>query len=115
MMCGKPCLGHASAIANGHKETIGPAGYFAQNLDEYTEYLNNLFEDSTLRSVFGERAREHANQNYSVNAAIEALIRIYDTLTSPGCRQRPQWPGRLMMLRQGIGGAVRWALKSLRG
>ena len=44
MLHGLPCLSHKTGIANAQKETIGPGGFFAENLEEYTDKLKNYFE-----------------------------------------------------------------------
>lgn len=79
MMHGKPCLSHRSEIgANAQRETMGPGGIFADGLDEYTRTFQQLFSNPTLRHRLGEKGRAHAQQYYSLDAAVERLGGIYE-------------------------------------
>lgn len=77
MMHGKPCLSHKSPIANAQLETMGPAGLFASNLEEYTEKLNRLFSDPDLRNQLAIRAKPYAEEHYSLKSCVEKLQKVY--------------------------------------
>ena len=77
MMHKKPCLSHWSPIANAHKETMGPAGLFAKDLDDYTEKLHSLFTNHELRKKLALSAKPFAEKHYSLQAAVKNLAKIY--------------------------------------
>lgn len=81
MMHGKPCLSHASPIANAQRETMGPAGLFAVSLEDYTTKLQALFTNEKLRLQLNGKARYHAEKYYSVNSCVQALRRIYHQIS----------------------------------
>ena len=76
-MHNKPCLSHWSPIANAHKETMGPAGLFAKDLNDYVEKLHSLFTNHELRNKLAANAKPFALQNYSLEAAVQNLTKIY--------------------------------------
>lgn len=82
MVHGKPCLSHYSPIANAQVETIGPAGLFANNLDDYTRKLEKLFSDETFRKKLASKAIAHAKEYYSLESCVKRLIKIYKQLTN---------------------------------
>jgi|GEM_PF-494683 FkbM family methyltransferase len=77
MMHGKPCLSHWSPVSNAQPETMGPAGLFATDLDDYTNKLKLLFENSELRNKLASKAQPHAKEYYSLESCIERFINIY--------------------------------------
>ncbi len=77
MMHELPCLSHLSEIANGHVETIGPAGFVAGDVYEYAEILDNLFENKKLREKLSKKGRIHAEQYYSLKSCVEKLSNVY--------------------------------------
>ena len=72
-----PCLSHWSPIANAQPETMGPGGLFALNQKEYTQKLELLFTDKSLREKLSAKGRAHAEEYYSVTGATEELANIY--------------------------------------
>jgi len=82
MMHGKPCLSHPSLVNdnNAQPETMGPAGLFARDLDDYTDKLCALFVDNDLRGRLAAKARSHAEAYYSLPACVEALSAVYRRL-----------------------------------
>lgn len=77
MMHGKPCLSHYSPIANAQPETMGPAGLFAKDLEDYTNKLKELFENGKLRGKLAAKAKPHAEEYYSIQASVEMLANVY--------------------------------------
>lgn len=77
MMHGKPCISHWSPIANAQPETMGPAGMFAKDADDYAEKLKELFSDEKLRKKLSEKARPHAEEYYSLKSCVESLANVY--------------------------------------
>jgi len=82
MMHGLPCLSHPSLVNdnNAQPETMGPAGLFARDLDDYTDKLRALFVDNDLRARLAAKARPHAEAYYSLPACVEALSAVYRRL-----------------------------------
>jgi hypothetical protein len=82
MMHGLPCLSHASLVGenNAQPETMGPGGFFAQNIDEYIEMLKALFEDKGLRTKLSAKAKAHAEEYYSLSASVEKVGNTYKKL-----------------------------------
>ena len=77
MMHGKPCLSHRSPWANGQRETIGPAGFFAQNEADYTEKLRMLFDSAELRGRLAAKARQHAEMYFSPLNPPQLICRLF--------------------------------------
>ena len=78
MMHGLPCLSHAVRKgANAQKETMGPAGLFAQDLQDYTRKMERLFNDEPFRKALRSKARRHAEEYYSLERALKDLAAIY--------------------------------------
>ena len=77
MMHGKPCLSHRSGVADAQPETMGPGGLFANDEDEYVRFLSNLLSDAELRRNLGEKARQHAQQHYSLEGCVSQLAVLY--------------------------------------
>ena len=77
MLHGKPCLSHASPIANAQQVTMGPSGLFAMNLEEYVTKLEELFADINRRLKLAGKARIHAEKYYSIDSCISTLGSIY--------------------------------------
>lgn len=105
MMHGKPCLSHYSAKgANAQPETMGPGGLFAHNLDEYTEKLKLLYTDSEVRKELGERGKEFAEEEYSVEKCAEKLAKVYEGVLAgktafSGANEAGAAPSALMRIR----------------
>ncbi len=82
MLHGKPCLSHYSPDgANAQPETMGPAGVFAQNLEEYEILLKKLFSNSTYRNHLAQKAKPHAQKYYSMDKCLYQILKIYEKLT----------------------------------
>ena len=78
MMHALPVISHRVKIgANAQKETIGPGGFFAKNIQEYVEYMSRFISDSNLRTLTGMNGLNFANLNYSLNSAANKLTQIY--------------------------------------
>ena len=77
MMHGLPCLSHWSPIANAQPETMGPAGLFVKDLDEYTDKLRDLFSNNELRARLASKAKPHAQEHYSLESCVKKLSLIY--------------------------------------
>jgi len=78
LMHGVPCLSHYSpGGANAQIEMMGPAGLFAQNLDDYAQKLDQLFSNSTMRQKMASKAKELAEEFYSVEAGMHKLESVY--------------------------------------
>lgn len=80
MMHGKPCLSHRSAENNAQVETIGPGGFIAHNVGEYSAHLARLLDDEDLRLRLGQRAQDHARSYYSLRPCVDELARLYEHL-----------------------------------
>lgn len=78
MMHQKPCLSHSSLIANGHVETIGPAGFIVDGVDEYARYLHLLLGNAPLRAFLGQSGRRRAEARYAIGPCVRALADIYE-------------------------------------
>lgn len=89
MMHGKPCLSHQSCYANAQRETMGPAGLFAQNASDYETTLEKLFNDSALRIRLASKACSHAETYYSLARCVDTLSNIYHTVYE-GKKNRPE-------------------------
>jgi FkbM family methyltransferase len=78
MMHGKPCLSHyAKWGANAQPETMGPAGLWASDLEDYTIKLDQLYSDPNLRTQLASKARQHAEDHFSIEGGVKKLIRAY--------------------------------------
>jgi FkbM family methyltransferase len=77
MMHGKPCLSHRTPWANGQRETMGPAGLFAKDAQDYADKLNSLMTSEPLRRALASKAKLHAEKYYSVAAAVRDLSTVY--------------------------------------
>ncbi len=75
----RPCLSHASLVGNNNAqlETMGPGGLFAQDLDEYCQMLETLFENEELRKKLAQKARTHAERYYSLSACVQKVANTY--------------------------------------
>ncbi len=80
MMHKKPCLSHLSKVANGHIETIGPAGYVAKDLKDYVHKLMRLRREPNLRAVLADKGYLHANEYYSLDACVKSLGNLYQAI-----------------------------------
>jgi hypothetical protein len=80
MMHGLPCMSHRSEVANAQPETMGPAGLFAQDEEDYVRKLQRLLEDGALRDRLAAKARPHAERYYTVGSCVRRLMDVYDGL-----------------------------------
>ncbi len=81
MLHGKPCLSHAVLRGgNAQPETIGPAGWFAINLEEYTEKLDQIYRDPLLRKTLSKKSRSHAQEYFSLDSCLEELTRLFQKI-----------------------------------
>jgi len=87
----KPCLSHASLVGNNNAqlETMGPGGLFAQDLDEYCEMLETLFENEELRKKLAQKARTHAERYYSLSACVQKVANTYLQLMGISGNDKP--------------------------
>ena len=94
MMHGKPCLSHRSKNgANAHYSTMGPAGFFASDLEDYLLKLEELFSGPVLRSQLSAKAVAHAQAYYSLEVCVEKLCHLYHgVLSRPGPTRTRFWP-----------------------
>jgi glycosyltransferase involved in cell wall biosynthesis len=87
MLHGKACLSHYSPEgSNAHVETIGPGGFVAKDLEEYTEKLSLLYSDKKLRDELSEKARAFAEARYSIKSCVEEVVKVYDEVLSDPSR-----------------------------
>jgi glycosyltransferase involved in cell wall biosynthesis len=85
MMHGRPCLSHRSEVANAQPETMGPAGLFAVDVDDYAEKLELLLTDHDLAARLAAKARPHAERYYSLPSCVQRLEAGYErVLGRPG-------------------------------
>lgn len=63
----------AESIIVRHNET----GLVAENLAQYIEYIEMLYEDSTLRKTLAKNAREYALETFSTERTITEWNKIY--------------------------------------
>lgn len=87
MIHGVPCLSHSSLVGNNNAqlETMGPGGMFAYNVGEYTGMLDELFANEKLRNKLSVKAKEHAEQYYSLSACTKKVVETYMELAGlPG-------------------------------
>lgn len=90
MMHGIPCISHRSEIANAMPETMGPGGEFAQNEEDYTFKLANLFVDEILRGKLADLGRNHARKYYTTQTCVERLVNVYECImTNPQKTVKP--------------------------
>jgi hypothetical protein len=81
MIHGRPCLTHYSADGgNASPETIGPAGLFAKDEDEYVDYLYDLFKNNELREKLSSKAKPHAEEYFSIEKCIDQAIEVYNRI-----------------------------------
>ena len=75
---GKPCISHFSKNGdNAQRETMGAAGLFALDEEDYTKKLYSLLNDSKLRDNLALKAKEQSKQ-YSIENTIKSVTEIYD-------------------------------------
>lgn len=75
-----------SAVASPvgiNKEIVsdGVNGFLAKNSEEWEEKLTKLIEDENLRRKIGERARATIEERYSLQKAIEKLLKIFNQIS----------------------------------
>ena len=80
MMHQKPCLSHLSEVANGHIETIGPAGYVAKDIKDYIDKLTLLRKQPILRAFLAKKGYLHAKEYYSLNSCVKSLGNLYQAI-----------------------------------
>ena len=87
----RPCLSHASLVGNNNAqiETMGPGGLFAQDLDEYCQMLETLFENEELRKKLAQKARTHAERYYSLSACVQKVANTYLQLMGISGNDKP--------------------------
>ena len=79
-MHGRPCLSHRSGVADAQPETMGSGGLFANNENEYAQFLSGLLRDASLREALGTKGKEHAERYYSLQACVSDLSALYRQL-----------------------------------
>jgi glycosyltransferase involved in cell wall biosynthesis len=75
MAQGTPNVG-ANACGISNIIEHGKTGYLANTIDEFAEYVVNLFKDDDLRIEFGKNAKERA-KNFAVSKVAKNWIDIY--------------------------------------
>jgi FkbM family methyltransferase len=81
MLHGKPCLSHTvSKGDNAQPETMGPSGWFAANLEEYTLKLERLYRDPDLRKFLSQKSISHAQEYFSLDSCLDQLTRLFQKI-----------------------------------
>lgn len=89
MAHGKPCLSHASFTGNNAQvETMGPAGFLANDVEEYAARLDELMRNEDLRVHLGAKAKAHASEYYAAVACATELAATYRQIVDR--HDRPQ-------------------------
>jgi glycosyltransferase involved in cell wall biosynthesis len=106
MMHGRPCLSHRSDVANAQPETMGPAGLFALDRDDYAEKLGLLLTDHDLAARLAAKARPHAERYYSLSSCVQRLEAAYERVlglagTASSARPMPYGQSELGFLVAG--------------
>jgi glycosyltransferase involved in cell wall biosynthesis len=78
MIHGLPCLSHYSGIADAQPETMGPGGFFAKDLSEYTQKLEEFFKNKELREKTGNLGKDYAEKFYTIEGTVRSLCSVYD-------------------------------------
>ena len=78
MIHGLPCLSHFSGIADAQPETMGPGGFFAKDLNEYTNKLEDFFKNKELREKIGNLGKDYAEKNYTIEGCVKKLCLVYE-------------------------------------
>lgn len=85
MACGAPVI---ATRVGAFEELIvdGKTGFLVnvEDVDAITRHLITLLGDDTLRSAYGEAARAHVVQRFSIEAEAQAIISIYRDLLRDG-------------------------------
>jgi glycosyltransferase involved in cell wall biosynthesis len=81
MMHSLPIISHkVRRGANAQGETMGPAGYFVNNLNEYVRIMSRLIENPKLRQELGQAGHVHAMANYTPEINGLKLANLYNQL-----------------------------------
>lgn len=72
---GLPIISHV-APAMGHRETIGDAGFIAENSDQYAECMKRLLHADTAKE-YSEKAYKQYQNNLSTESCISKWIDVY--------------------------------------
>lgn len=105
---GVPAVTHDSPQgANGHRETLGPGGFFTHSPEEYQARLQDLIEDARLRYEIAIRGKEHVETYFSLKAFTASLLEGYrraglinGASGAVGGRQAPQQPHRSLFFTE---------------
>ena len=73
---GLPIISH-SAISNGHREQIGDAGFFVDNLDQYVTAMKKIQLDEVLYVNLANNARVIFESQYNLASVIDRYIDLY--------------------------------------
>ena len=74
--CGIPAIAsptRVNSLITLHNKT----GFIAKDKDEWKTYLKQLIADAQLRTAMGRAAREHIENNYSLNSLFPAFISLF--------------------------------------
>lgn len=89
MMHGKPCMSHYAPLgANAQPETMGPAGLFAMDTEEYVRLLGRFFIDRTFREHLAAKAKPHAQKYYSIEKCVAEVMDVYEQITGKSLAPR---------------------------
>ena len=85
MIHGKPCLSHHSQTGlDAQKETMGKAGLFASDEEDYTKKLLALFSNKSLRETLAKEAVKNSTE-YSIENTVKNVMAVYEeVLKDPG-------------------------------
>lgn len=84
MYFGLPILSHISHINNGHIECIGNAGYVAETISDYTDYLAKLLNDAPYRKMIAMNSKKRFAVKYELHTQIAHIESIYnDVISNP--------------------------------
>jgi glycosyltransferase involved in cell wall biosynthesis len=111
MMHSRPCLSHRTGIADAQPETMGPGGLFANDEDEYVQFLSDLLANADWRIALGRKGYEHAAQHYSIQGCVSQLTSLYRQLLAdpavPACSWKRPWRYAISDLVSRIKPAIR--------
>ena len=84
MYFGLPIVTHPSSSFNGHLEVVKDNGFVANNVEEYSQYMEMLKQNSELYAKCSKASRTVYMEKYDPNVQMERIISIiYDVLQNP--------------------------------
>jgi len=77
----KPVISHKSILgSNAQPETMGPGGFFADDLNSYTNQLFSILSSSDLRNDLALAGLEHAQKYYDLDQCADLLLDTYSRI-----------------------------------